>query len=144
VLRWNGERKVPRSDDAVDATRLPDGDEALARIVAGDGRSFKACCIFGRHAEHLGSDIDLSERLGMVRLALLHAKKPAEIFAAGLNDIANLVTELAALKHRQGRERRLRSAGRLDGTGDIFARSAWHASDLLAGCGAEDRNALCR
>jgi hypothetical protein len=107
-------RPVPGADHANDAPRAADQQHPLPRGDRVGQLAGETLSVLGGHAPVLHELIDLVERLGPQRFALVKCQRPGELVATRLDDVADRVHRRGALKRGQAGP----AAGRLACRGD--------------------------
>ena len=124
-------REVPRGDGRGHADRLLDHDDALVRLVAGDGVAIDALGFLGEPLDE-GSGIgDFALGFGQ-RLALLQGHQAAQVVLVGhdqLEPLAQLACTLLGGQRTPGRQGAL---GGFDGATGLGAAHLRHAAEDLA------------
>ena len=104
----------------VDAVRLAEREDALVDVLRRDDRRLHPLHVLGGDAEVLGRLVDVAERLGRVRLALLERELARELLAPLVDQVGDRVADPGAVPCRQRSPPRLGLARCGDGAVDVL------------------------
>ena len=135
VFAGNRHWEVPRSQDPVHPPWLADREHSLRRVRRGDDSGLQALDRLRRIAEHLRRHLDLGQRLGDVRLALLKRDVAGDLLLPLLEQLRHPVAEPGPLEHGHHSQAVLSRLGGHDRLADMFAGALGKPADQLAGCG---------
>ena len=133
----NGDREIPRRDDADDADRLARHGHFEARPHARHDLAGEPQRLAGEEIEDLPGAHRLADALGQ-RLALLAGEQAAELLAPLENLVAGRLEDVVALLDARARPRRERRLGGGDGALGVVGAAARVVADDLVGVGRVD------